>query len=335
MATNLNSACNCCSDRFIIPAPVSLEQRAKSRGLSKCGYLGDPCPEGESFGCNNGEAGKIYLKLIFTFQDGLGQQSFKIDCDNNISEWEGQPPITQTFTSEFDPNLEGFTNYCRETCDGFVPESGGFEQITTVENEYTDEMLLGNMQLLPFSEFSEWTPTGNFQAGTILARDFDTGVGRSYSETKLEYRITHPPSATGYLKVWIWSITGDYEANPSSPPEIYKSFYEYVWSGNPSNLNSGVGSESNRVYGSIESVENSEAENKLTSLYFAKWSIIEGYEPDDPIVTMEFNGNWIINFSRPDPDCNSNIMPNIFEPTTGITNVGQLVFLSNIKSNCS
>jgi hypothetical protein len=289
MSISLNSACNCCVDFFQLPAvftqgpPVILRYRSKSKSLSKCGFISD-------------EDGKIYFTKTTTFSDAsCGDGSgdcFKVDVNTNeLSRWDGSP-ISVTSTATFSLNFceESGDTCCQTTATGFFPEGGGSLEVTTWENEYTDEILLSNLDSLPFpTEFSDW-------GATIEA------VGLSLDgQSIVETEVIHRPSISGYLKVWYWNIIRDIGDNPAWR---YKQDSVYVWDGVIPDLNSGIGSSANLIFTNRKTVE--AAEQTVVTQVVAKWSILEDYEPDDPIFNSE-DGS----LTRPTPDCNSNGLPNI------------------------
>jgi hypothetical protein len=100
----------------------------------------------------------------------------------------------------------------------------------------------------------------------------------SFSIRKFKWRISHPPTGTCYLKVWLNRVftpeTGDPTITPLTP-------YEWSSSGNPcfSDTEKPPGHEDNKIVSST-TTEDVPGTDGTVSIEIAKWSCVPGYEPD-------------------------------------------------------
>jgi hypothetical protein len=209
-----------------------------------------------------------------------------------------------------------------------------------LSNEYTNEQLVENTRTQMSEEFSGEWDSENVAAGQYfddLINDGDAGA--FYNETQLQVRIAHPPTASGYLKVWLYKRTrklidyvgdgvGGFVEVYSEPINTELEIYE--WDGEPANAELGIDDEENRITSDVFAVpieevdldfieidteiEQGQVAGNKVEIVVWKYSLLEGYEPDDPIINEE-----TFQLERPDPDCKSNGVPTLnadcpFEP---------------------
>jgi hypothetical protein len=295
MATNLNSACNCCAEVLEVPAIFSificaLEYKSKNKSLGRCGF-------------QNPEDGKIYSRTVRTQSDPFG--GAKIDVvTQEETEWDGSA-IQSISESEFSISSPD-TGYCVGSVSGFVSEDTVDFDETEYFNEYTNEILLSNFELIPFSEFGEFILLAEPAAASKSFVPLATAANSTLVQSIVEARITHKPSISGYLKVWFWLLRE--EVLEDDIIWTYEQAGSYEWSGPVPNTNS-ISSDENIIYGEPIEVISTELNEGSTvvirkSLVIAKFSFLQGYEPSDPIFNTE-NGT----FARVENDCESDGFP--------------------------
>lgn len=132
--------------------------------------------------------------------------------------------------------------------------------------------------------------------GIIPASNFagPTGIivgGFIFDQRKGEWRISHQPSMTCYLKVWIRRWENTFAAPGWDPPVEESETYTdstYVWegTGNPclTDPSKSVLADENRIFSEITE-EPVPGRRTFVSIELLKFSYLEGYEPDisDPL----------------------------------------------------
>jgi hypothetical protein len=323
------SACNCCE-----PFPlnvVTLQTRSESANVAKCGAT-----SGNSIALNGELAfflGGVFRRVVDTYTDPYGPSEQFPEGEEG---WSG----SATFTVTYDYDSE---NGCAETITfdpAVVGEGGIYENQPTFtqfvgsapSNEHTDAQIKNEAQDLLVGEYGDWgtawgpgsggpsNPSSSARYQQVnLSFDADPEVytlNDSYLETRLEARIAHPPTATGYLKVWL--AKREYNYDPTSEiydiwvPDKDSEFQEYTWTGEPASDEHSINSQENQIFG--ESFELIAPEGKRFDVFVLKWSLIPGYTPADPVLNEETqryerdgNGELV----RPDPDCESNGVPTL------------------------
>lgn len=293
------SACDCC-DLFPIDV-VGIQYQSKSIVNSRCGFLedNDPC---------TGPDATVYRTETITYTAPEGQTDFegyfKINVETNeFVAWTGEPyDHVKTYT------WDAATCECDFTETGFVPEDPGtVEQSVAYSNTYSIEQLESNtVACLEDEDFGEWQDTPvDAQRSFVLSF---CATGTTYSESSAKYRIVHPPTATCYLKAWIyktvWQI--DPETEQESDP-VDSLFDTYEWFGEPPSPQDGIDEPANKITSEGFQITRPSINTRI-EVYVAKWSLIEGYEPDDPIINETTR-----QLSRPVPDCLSNGVPTLNE----------------------
>jgi hypothetical protein len=279
------SACNCCEE-FPVDAP-GFEYRSRSNILNKCGFL-----DSETY----------YFKETTTYTSPLegGEGFSKINAETQETEqWNGE---TLEHVKSYEFNAD--TCVCEFSETGYFPEDfGNFDPPTFFyEDEYTDSLLeTNNYGCLEKNEFSEWDNVNEALAERIIIG------GQTASESEMEVRLLHQPTATAYLKVWLWQRERDFDPETAEFSAPTDSLFEtYEWSGTPPAPEYGINEPENQIT-EIIAVPRL-GPNSSVKIFVAKWSLIEGYEPDDPLVDEE-----TFELSRPSPDCESNGVPTLTE----------------------
>lgn len=321
------SACNCCE-----PFPlnvVMLQTRSESANVAKCGAT-----SGNRIALDGELAfflGGYFRKVIETYDDPYGPSE---QFPEGQEGWSG----SETFTVTYDYDSE---NGCTETVTfdpAVVGEGGIYENQPTFNlfagsnpsNEHTDADIKNEAQDLLVGDYGDWgTAWGPSSGGPSnpsasaryqevdLSFDADPEIytlNGSYLETRLEARIAHPPTATGYLKVWLGKREYNYDASDEAiwVPDKDSGFQEYTWTGEPASEEHSINAEENQIFG--ESFELIAPEGKRFDVFVLKWSLIAGYEPDDPVFNEETQQYELDNFGnplRPTPDCKSNGVPQL------------------------
>lgn len=140
----------------------------------------------------------------------------------------------------------------------------------------------------PFPEYPEWGAT-TFEPGQAAGGGAERRWDDSTRfEKKFKYRITHAPTGTCYLKVWLrktTEISADAEAEPPIEASITHDdeFEQYEWSGtgNPCLTVelAAVDSDENKIIGEEAEIL-TPTENSEITISILKFSCVEGYEPD-------------------------------------------------------
>ena len=301
----LKSACNCCQ-QFPIDV-VTLQARQKGASFWKCGTnVGNPWEDGY-FPSPDGQYYQIF-KVIFSADFGVYPVLNKV----NVETGEMTPWTSGTIEEIFEYSWNAETCSCDFSHTGFVPEDYGSSSATfDWSNVYTDTMLLENT-VACIGEYGEWQNLSPFPPTTLRGfynlafTDTPEEVNDSYSEQLIEVRITHPPTATGYLKVWLWKGVSTYNGVDCST-STWSLFDTYEWEGEPNDLNFGINEPENLVTSDTFTVPRPDL-NTCTKIIVAKWSLIKDYEPDDPLSVDEFDLSGVV-INRPTTDCKSNGVP--------------------------
>lgn len=286
------SACNCCE---LFPLEFDLEHRGEAFFLSKCGYTNRDIVN-ES--CYDGLGVFLTKQIDYTWaeNDPTGRTSYSV-----------------TYSTAYDPE----TKLCVETR---VPanDEAPYDDLSdaqtdiAISDEYTSSELMANVYAaLPPIE-GEWTEVSAVSPAETK-RELIDKVGEDcypaslYTESSLEVRIAHPPTATGYLKVWLVARTRTFDQQTDTyGPPTDAAFEVYEWNGAPADMTIGMNEPGNRVEGETYVVPRPAEQTKVTIEVF-KFSFLPEYEPDDPQVDAENDYAFI----RPTPDCLSNGVPQL------------------------
>lgn len=300
------SACNCC-EAFPIDV-VTLQFRTSSAILSKCGFLED---SGGGF--------------IYGTQISDDPWTFDVDwakadgeCYSNLTFYKTQTIVlqevdqaSQSMTKTLTFNAE--TCSCDVDANYFYPTSedpGDVDLISrTLTDEYTTTELMENtvgcIPELP----EEWTVGESVSISRIYEELLSCNEAfATYDESIGEVRLTHPPTATGYLKVWLLKRTRDWDSiTLTFGPPTDSLFDAYEWIGTPPSPTSGINETANQIISDPIEIVRPE-EQQSVEIVVQKWSLIPEYEPTDPIVNEE-----TYELERPTPDCESNGVPTLNE----------------------
>lgn len=293
------SACNCC-EQFPIEAPL-LQVRSRNANAAFCGFYNDA-------------DGKFYYKAEQTFEDPWAI----IEDPGALTEGTFVRTLTKSYdatedvcneTRTFEPNIYDDEQQM------FIPP---YDDSSTFNYpiggpEYSEEeapSAIKERVLNLLGEYSEWSQLGllpvpaaeGFHWGPVFAVVETTG-----RITEAEMRLNHYPTATGYLKVWLTvrTFTWDLEEAGWTNP-IDSEFAVYEWTGEPASDQHAVDAPQNRITSQVWQIACADDQKK--DVYIAKYSLIPGYEPEDP---LDFNAALSLN--RPDPDCESNGVPTLNE----------------------
>jgi hypothetical protein len=319
------SACNCC-EAFPIDV-VTLQRQKKTASLSKCGFGDYESWDADGAWPDTGFGGSgTVLTNKFFLQGVLAG----LEVDGLDPDPEGVGTVTRTYefnaeTGECD--LSVVSSGLPENALG-DPGDGGFliyNSAPVFSNEYTNTQLISNALTQMPEEFQgEWSEDVRaFQ--TLFDTIEDSEPSATYTEEQIQVRITHPPTATGYLKVWLWKkVSQLVEAYETYGEPVYSEFEVYEWEGAPNSDQHGINEEENEIISQVYEVPREEdppnmvAVNTLTSvgevgftvveIFVYKYSLIKDYEPDDPVLNEE-----TFELERPNPDCESNGVPTLNE----------------------
>lgn len=313
----MNSACNCC-EKFPVDI-FKVEFRQKRVGVGWCGF-GVVQEDGTS---------KYYKEYRYVRPD---QNQFL----GTEGGWLGTETVTFIDRIEYDQsNPYNCIQFCTQTIpDGVFDEFCGpsppyddgasFGDLIEGSEQYLDEITPEETkgyveQVYSEEEFGPWGDTVSDLFSYSYQRATRLPSGNSRLTT--QFRIKHPPSATGYLKIWFvkipftwvdgsdgyWTSEGGTIYGDDNSEYLFteaETFYEYVWSGEPQDPSKSINDVANQI--TSEEIEFSPEEDNVGWLVLmSKYSMIKGYEPSDPI---KFNP-----YTRPDPDCFSNNIPTVNE----------------------
>lgn len=183
-------------------------------------------------------------------------------------------------------------------------------------DEYTNDELMQEAYDQVQENNGEWI-TGTASQNRLLFNAYSCDYTPSCIESSLQVRVSHPPTATGYLKVWLVKRVRQYnpETDTYSLP-VDGPFEEYEWSGSPNDFNFGINEAENRINGPTYTLERPSPQTSVTIQVF-KFSLLPNYEPDDPIIDENYfelpnvDNYGLSNLIRPTPDCKSNGVPTI------------------------
>ena len=170
----------------------------------------------DGFGAN----GTFYLQRTSTWTGDPGQ---KVNVETQeFSSWDGSAiSLVETYT--WNPTSCDY----EYTETGYTPEEfAGTSATQQFANEYTNGALVANV-FSCLGEFGEWSDNS---APTAVRELVDT----LYTESVIEVRITHPPTATGYLKARLFKRVRTYNSETDTygaPTDSLLTTYE--WTGEP------------------------------------------------------------------------------------------------------
>jgi hypothetical protein len=330
------SACNCC-DAFPTDVivrntigqtkpdfPLFLEWRKLEASLEKCGareFVLNRFDGNTGADCGDIIAGKSgdYTSFKWLLSETISLSARSIETSERVS---GSQTRTWTYNAEtgvcdLDVNCTGFLNEDSENFE--VYEMGS----RSVSNEYTSETLISNVAAKIPSEFSgAWQQSpplsGPWEYGEYFVNEAASCIRQLiekagyYDESKIQIRLNHAPTATGYLKVWLGKRTTAYSGEDLddvvSPP-IDQTFQIYEWEGEPLDKTKGINEPENRVLSAIFEVERPQPQTQVTIVVW-KWSFLRGYEPSDP-TRADVEPGDDARLVRLPPDCESNAIPTL------------------------
>lgn len=315
-----NFACNCCERPPAHDPPVSpfftIESRTKLAGITQCGFF-------------NEQDGKYYKKYIEVYSDPWTE-------DPN---WSGSPTITIVRTRDYNPEWSAPIDTCLEETIDYIPESivdidengveflrapyddgATFNSGNFLYSDYEEEitpsqikqLLLPKFEEAEFipSNFGESPPFGSepsppFSFGTFsFGFHFRIGIEAGAIQQS-QFRITHPPSATGYLKIWFDKVIYNWDQELFSWVYVSREpFDAYIWSGGIPNPQNGVNDPENRIISQVFDLQIQDDE--AYEIAPRKWSMLQQYEPVDPTDIFPIGLT-----TRPIPDCFSNNFPTV------------------------
>jgi len=173
-----------------------------------------------------------------------------------------------------------FRNATTRACDSSATTSAGLACETgNPPAEYSDLYLTSTLiqevmdDMPAFSDF--WGRASN---PGKLASSVPGGREISYSATKGEWQMVHPPQVTCYLKVWIEQV---FYPLPTADATVTDIIYE--WDA-PSpvciaDATKSASDDANEIYGPVNEVAVPDAYGNI-SVRIARWSVVSGYEPD-------------------------------------------------------
>jgi hypothetical protein len=299
---SLNSACNCCET---IPF-LSFRHTIRSKGVTigECGFI------------KEGDETNLYRQITTTYTEtGSGIQLFVgIGSDAGADFYaEVNEGDTTQVTLRREPSEDGCGCERIEVSGFYWDDPAGVE----VDNEYAEvateaeliestERCFENQEFFESYEDDRW-----FDYSFVSSENYIEGGTPAGSYTISESRLSliHPPTVSGYLKIWLWQrkwtmVNGEYQSQELEP------FDTYEWSGAPTFPDLGVNAVENRI--TSPEFEILAELGTVIDVFIGKWSLIPDYEPSDPILdpNAEINAevsSWI----RPSPDCFSNGTPTV------------------------
>jgi hypothetical protein len=293
------SACNCCE---LFPLEFDLEFRGSGFSSIKCGFTNrDIEPES----CYDGSG--VFLTITTTWEPGE-------DDDR------GTYVVTETYAWNSETKTCDYTRNPATDEPPYDDVEGSMTPSYALSNEYASESLMDNVYNAIEPITGEWSIAGGVNPAT-LRRELIDKVGEDcyveslYNESLLEVRISHPPTATGYLKVWLVTRTQTFDQETETySTAVDAAFQEYEWTGEPADMTIGMNEEGNRIDGETYVLPRPDAQTKVTVEVF-KFSFLPGYEPADPVVDEEtapdIYNPTLYALVRPTPDCLSNGVPTL------------------------
>jgi hypothetical protein len=294
------SACNCCE--FFPTNVATLQSRSEFVSLGKCGYVDDDgnfnLVQTDSY--ENQFASDFWrelypgyalpevIKIIATTNQETCEETITFDPEEQRDE-EGQPQ---------GPYDDGKT-YNNQISEAF-------------SDPFTNNALKTKTSALITGTYGEWVNASSVtpQANRFFSTAFSYWADFSdYTITNTKVRIVHPPTATGYLKVWLVKRIFLY-SNDEWVFQREEPFDVYEWEGEPSSAIHSINAEENQVLGDEFDAE-VEADQFRYDIYIQKWSLIPDYEPADPAWNDELE--QANKYERASPDCESNGAPTLNE----------------------
>jgi hypothetical protein len=294
-------ACDCCIDPFFAVDPdfrcePFFEQRFRDMSRNKCGILLDGVYYKETtqeFECSYLEDDDDIVIVYTTTQTQTNtegsnyfnpEETFLSDCD---------------FESTFDPPFGSWPNPCKI--------SGAMQPVgsPTGTDVYSDEELKNN--ILSILQGASYFPSNTEFDQNQPAQGWYIANNFQGFATETEYRISHRPIPSCYLKVWIAVMTYEWDESFEFGALLNDTNEIYTWQpdSNPClpDPTRSVRDDAQIIKSPIYSIGPSQT-NVGTFAFIRKYSFLPNYEPDDPIIVNPFT------VSRPDPDCRPNGVPN-------------------------
>jgi hypothetical protein len=290
------SACNCCepfptfSGAFSYqPYVLKLEGRSKSFGAGPFYYEDE-----------NGDYFKTKTETD-TWKGGPGTILYA-DVSNQGLDYYGEIDFGSTTQRTY--TYAWINCQVEGSASGFYFDERGDTEVTTQYSNpfnWPSEAVINAQECLASSEFGEWADVGSVETSKVL----NTG----YAETVSEYRVKHPPTATGYLKVWLSKVDENYSPEGELVSSSTQPFTTYEWSGAPPSLNHSINSLENLITSQVFEATPPESYSVVRKIVISKWSMLPEYEPDDPVSLELVFAPY--SHTRPVPDCLSNGVPTL------------------------
>lgn len=221
---------------------------------------------------------------------------------------------------DFGSTTERTFTYAWIDCQAVLESASGFffdeRAETEVTTQYSDpfdwpsEAVTNVQECLASLEFGEWADAGSVETSKVLT-EIESYSIYSYGETVSEYRVKHPPTATGYLKAWLSKVDEAYSPEGELLSSSTEPFTTYEWSGTPPSLNHSINSLENLITSEVFEATPPESHSVVRKIVISKWSMLPEYEPDDPVSLDLLFAPY--SHTRPDPDCLSNAVPTLNE----------------------
>lgn len=298
------SACNCCEpfptfNGAFLDQPYVLKLQGRSKGFS-AGPFWYQDENGDFFktitSTDTWTGGPATVLFVDVSGQGLDYYD-EIDFgDTAVSTytwaWECNGPFLQSAT-------------------GFYFDERGDTVVTQAFSDAFDwpsEAATNAQECLGELPFGEWADAGFVETSKILT---DNEFLQTYSESVSQYRLKHPPTASGYLKVWLSMVEEAYDAEGELLGSSTEPFTTYEWSGTPQSLSHSINSPENLITSGQFDSPLPEDSSIVRKIFISKWSMLPEYEPEDP-TSVELNFAPY-SHTRPDPDCQSNGVPTLNE----------------------
>ncbi len=204
-----------------------------------------------------------------------------------------------------------------ESCSGYYFDERADVQ-TTIEYSmpfnWPSEAISNFEECFSTLSFTEGWVFNDYAESYKILTDIPQAI-QEYSHGISEYRLSHPPTATGYLKIWLDNYVETYSPDGSVISQSVQPFSTYEWSGKPLFPDQSVNSEANRIISSAFQVPLPESYSVSHKIFMSKWSMLPNYVPSDPVSVNLLGAPFF--HERPSPDCFSNAVPNVSPELNG------------------
>lgn len=168
---------------------------------------------------------------------------------------------------------------------GYNPPTCPVYTTTYANEESTDDLVTLVEDNMPaFPDVWWWYPVSGKQFGRNIADDIN-----SCTITRLRWRLSHAPTGTGYLKVWLNARFQGAPVGGVTPDPVNTPITPYIWTGtgNPclADLTKPYDAAENKITSTPVTQDEPPTEGTIT-IQVVKTSCVPGYEPD---ISDEFN----------------------------------------------